>query len=78
MFDEIPDGYNPNFYGYLVYDSSKPLPTQVPLPDSPDHFDDIDLVTSTAYTLDQVATYDKVDLQLVLNLNFSIIDDQTR
>ncbi len=78
MFDEVPDGYNPNFYGYLVYDSSKPLPTQVPLPDSPDYFDDINLVTSPAYTADQVATYDNVDLQVILNLNFSTINNQTR
>ncbi|KAK5634915.1 hypothetical protein RRF57_010627 [Xylaria bambusicola] len=78
MFDEVPDGYDPSFYGYLVYDSSKSLPAQVPLPDSPAHFDDINLVTSPAYTVDQVATYNHVDLQLVLNMNFSIINNQTR
>ncbi|KAI1428862.1 multicopper oxidase [Xylaria sp. FL1777] len=78
MFDEVPDGYNPNFYGYLVYSSSKPLPTQVPLPDSPPYFDDINLVTSPAYVADQVATYDNVDQQIILNLNFSIINNQTR
>ncbi|KAI0427174.1 multicopper oxidase [Xylaria sp. FL1042] len=78
MFDEVPDGYNPNFYGYLVYDSSKPLPAQDPLPENPDYFDDLDLVTSSAYTADQVATYDHVDQQFILNLNFSIINNQTR
>ncbi|KAI8632680.1 multicopper oxidase [Xylariaceae sp. FL1651] len=78
MFDEVPDGYNPNFYGYLVYDSSKPLPAHVPLPDSPDYLDDIDLVTSPAYTTDQAAEYGHVDRQIILNLNFSIIDNQTR
>jgi iron transport multicopper oxidase len=78
MFDEVPDGYNPNFYGYLVYDSTKPLPAQTPLPDSPATFDDLDLVTSSAYTADQVAEYGYVDKQIILNLNFSIINDQTR
>ncbi|KAI0388597.1 multicopper oxidase-domain-containing protein [Xylariaceae sp. FL0594] len=78
MFDEVPDGYNPNFYGYLVYDSSKSLPAQTPLPDSPAVFDDLDLVTSPAYTSDQVAEYGTVDKQIILNLNFSIINDQTR
>ncbi|KAI2633347.1 multicopper oxidase [Xylaria nigripes] len=78
MFDEIPEGYNPNFYGYLVYNSSKPLPDQVPLPDSPAHFDDLDLATSAAYTLDQAAEYEHVDHQVVLNLNFTTINNQTR
>ncbi|KAI1366313.1 multicopper oxidase [Xylaria arbuscula] len=78
MFDEVPEGYDPNFYGYLVYDSSKPLPAKVPLPDNPAYFDDLDLVTSTAYAADQVAAYDNVDLQLILNTNFSIVNNQTR
>jgi hypothetical protein len=78
MFDEVPDGYNPNFYGYLSYDSSKPLPPQIPLPDSPDYLDDTKLSTSPAYVADQVSTYNYVDRQIILNLNFSIIDNQTR
>ncbi|KAI0550600.1 multicopper oxidase [Xylaria curta] len=78
MFDEVPDGYNPNFYGYLVYDSSKPLPPKVPLPDSPATLDDTKLSTSSAYTADQVSVYGQVDTQIILNLNFSIINNQTR
>ncbi|KAI0403683.1 multicopper oxidase [Xylaria palmicola] len=78
MFDEVPDGYNPNFYGYLVYDSTKPLPAKVPLPENPEYLNDLDLVTSPAYVADQVAAYNHVDRQIVLNLNFSIINDQTR
>ncbi|KAI1827062.1 multicopper oxidase [Xylaria intraflava] len=78
MFDEVPDGYDPNFYGYLVYDSTKPLPAQTPLPTTPAHFDDLDLVTSTAYQADQVAAYDHADRQIILNLNFTTINGQTR
>ncbi|KAI8954441.1 multicopper oxidase [Xylaria longipes] len=78
MFDEVPDGYNPNFYGYLVYDSSQPLPPQIPLPQNTEYLDDTQLATSPAYTADQVFVYDHVDVQLVLNLNFSIINNQTR
>ncbi|KAI1435430.1 multicopper oxidase [Xylaria sp. CBS 124048] len=78
MFDEIPAGYNPNFYGFLVYDPAKPLPAKVPLPDNPAHFDDLDLVTSEAYKADQVAAYDHVDRQVLLDLNFTTINGQTR
>lgn len=60
-----------------MYDSTKPLPPKVPLlPGAP--FDDIDLVTSTANQYDQVEAYDKVDQQILLNLDFATIDGQTR
>ncbi|KAJ2989114.1 hypothetical protein NUW58_g3630 [Xylaria curta] len=78
MFDETPGSYNSNFYGYLIYDSSKPLPTQAPLPQNPRYFDDIDLATSSAYVADQVSVYGHVDIQLILDLNFTIINNQIR
>ncbi|KAI1177757.1 multicopper oxidase [Nemania sp. FL0916] len=78
MFDDVPDGYDPNFYGYLTYDASKPLPKQVPLPSNPDYLDETVLSTSSAFTADQVAEYDHVDHQIILNLNFTAINNQTR
>ncbi|KAI0202335.1 multicopper oxidase [Astrocystis sublimbata] len=78
MFDEVPDGYDSNFYGYLVYDSTKPMPPKTPLSATANFLDDTKLSTSPAYKVDQVAAYDHVDLQIVLDMNFTVIDNQTR
>jgi iron transport multicopper oxidase len=43
LFDKIPNGLNWNVTGWLVYDSTKPLPTPA-LVDNFNDFDDFDLV----------------------------------
>lgn len=74
----LPNDYNPNFYGYLMYDASKPLPEKQALPAGLPPFDDMVLVTSTANHYDQVDVYDKVDRQIVMDVEFTIIDGMTR
>jgi iron transport multicopper oxidase len=43
LFDTIPTTLNPNVTGWLVYDSSNPLPTPTPVNEF-DPFDDFTLV----------------------------------
>ena len=43
LFDAIPDGYNANVTGWLVYDGTKELPAPTPV-DEFDPFDDFTLV----------------------------------
>ncbi|KAH8896981.1 hypothetical protein GQ53DRAFT_890616 [Thozetella sp. PMI_491] len=77
MFDDIPPGYNPLFYGYLIYDNAKALPTKKSFPNLR-VFDDMDLVTSTSNQWDQAQTYTTVDRQIILNMGFTDLDDQNR
>lgn len=78
MFDSIPMDYDPNFYGYLTHDLHGPLPPQNPITDL-NVIDDIDLVTSSYNPyIDQVETYDNVDYQIIMTMDFTVINNQTR
>ncbi|KAK7911605.1 Cupredoxin [Apiospora marii] len=78
MFDSIPPNYDPNFYGYLVCDEHKPLPTQNPITDLTVK-DDIDFITSTYNPwISQAEVYDHVDHQIVFTMDFTTIDNQNR
>lgn len=78
MFDSTPANYNPNFYGYLVYDDRKPLPPQKPITNLTT-VDDIDLVTARYNPfIDHVDAYDHVDHQIILTMDFTTIDNKNR
>jgi iron transport multicopper oxidase len=77
MFDSVPDGYDPNFYGFLVYDEKKALPSKSPLLENTD-FDDTQLCTSTSNKWDDVDTYDHVDRQIIIDMDFTTILDMNR
>jgi iron transport multicopper oxidase len=78
MFDELPPGFNPDFFGYLVSNPAKPLPAKTPMPEKPQVVDDINFVTSTSNWFGQVAEYTNVDVQLIWNMNFTNATGQTR
>jgi len=68
MFDHVPTWSNPNFYGYLVYNDKKPLPSPIPLVNAT-IFDDFKLVPK-----DKQHAYLNVDHQIVMTMNFD--DDE--
>ncbi|KAF2194873.1 multicopper oxidase [Zopfia rhizophila CBS 207.26] len=69
LFDNIPDGLNPNVTGWLVYDEKKekPAPKEV---EAFEPFDDFGLVPQ-----DKEGIYDKVDHSLTLNLKMDNLGD---
>ncbi|TKA51718.1 hypothetical protein B0A49_08949 [Cryomyces minteri] len=64
MFDTIPADLNLNVYGFLVYDSKKPLPTPTPLTTFA-AFDDFALVPQ-----DRQRLLSKVDHQILMDFDF--------
>ncbi|KAK8856984.1 multicopper oxidase [Apiospora arundinis] len=78
MFDSIPANYNPNFYGYLVHDDRQSLPSQKPITNLT-VVDDLTLVTAKYNPfIDQVDAYDHVDHQIIINMDFTTINNQNR
>jgi|SRR3569833_330059 len=77
MFDDVPKGYNPTFYGWLVYDSKKALPKKSPMA-SLDVFDDMSLSTASCNKYDQVDVYRHVDRQIIVDMDFTTINDMNR
>ncbi|KUJ24481.1 putative ferrooxidoreductase Fet3 [Mollisia scopiformis] len=64
MFDSIPPWANPDVFGWLVYDSKKPLPTPVPLRT----YNTID--DTTLVPVDHMGALTKVDHQIIMTFNF--------
>ncbi|KAK3939678.1 Cupredoxin [Diplogelasinospora grovesii] len=77
MFDDVPAGYDPNYYGYLVYNTRKPLPSKAPITDLT-IFDDLDLVTSNANRYGQNREYENVDRQIILDMDFTTMSGVNR
>lgn len=74
MFDSVPPTLNLNATGYLVYDSSKPLPAEPPtFPAYQTTYDDINLVP-----YDGQALFGPVSKQITLNVNTAQIENQNR
>ena len=69
LFDQIPDGLNPNVTGWLVYDEAKSLPEPAPVAEF-DPFDDFTLVPH-----DGLELYDKVDYSFELNFKMDNLGD---
>lgn len=69
LFDVIPDGLNPNVTGWLVYDTTKPLP-QAALAEDLAYFDDIGLVP-----YDGLEVFDNVDYSLQLDVRMDNLGD---
>ncbi|KAI9818620.1 MAG: hypothetical protein M1832_004393 [Thelocarpon impressellum] len=69
LFDQIPDGLNPNVTGWLVYDEQKELPEPAILEEF-DPFDDFTLVP-----VDGMALLDKVDHSFTLNMKMDNLGD---
>ncbi|KAH8896709.1 iron transport multicopper oxidase FET3 [Thozetella sp. PMI_491] len=69
LFDEIPEGLNPNVTGWLVYDEQKPLPDPAGLED-PEWFDDFDLVP-----FDRQELLEHVDHSLTLEVKMDNLGD---
>ena len=67
-----PAGYNPNATAYLVYNEKKPLPKSVVLYGF-DFFDDVSLVP-----YDKQALMAPVDRQIVINMNFGVLNGVNR
>jgi len=68
MFDHVPPGANPDVYGYLIYDTTKPLPSVSPLRDYT-VFDDFQLIPK-----DRQLALTNVDQQIMITMDFE--DDQ--
>ena len=74
MFDHVPHTLDLNATGYLVYDSSKPLPAEAPtFPSYSTTYDDINLVPYDGMPLLQ-----PVSKQITLNVNSGPVDQQNR
>ena len=74
MFDSVPSTLNLNATGYLVYDTSKPLPSAAPTFNSYDGaFDDFAL---TPY--DKTPLFKPVTRQVILNVDSGVVDNQNR
>ncbi|KAF3937579.1 Laccase-4 [Dactylella cylindrospora] len=56
LFDQIPEGLNPNVTGYLIYDDSKPLPEPA-FVDAFEPFDDFNLIPLDGEDLWEDPTY---------------------
>ncbi len=69
LFDVVPDGLNPNVTGWLVYDSSKDMPTAKEVP-AFEPFDDFALVP-----YDREELFDHVDRSITLDLKMDNLDD---
>ena len=72
MFDSIPPWANPDVYGYLIYDSSKPLPPVSPLRDY-NVFDDFNLIPQ-----DRQTAFTNVDQQIMIYMDFEDDDGINR
>jgi len=64
MFDHIPPNAQPNVYGYLIYDSSKPLPPVSPLTNLSE-FNDMVLVPQ-----DGMGALRNTDHQILITMDF--------
>ena len=74
MFDHVPPKLDLNATGYLVYDSSKPLPKEAPtFPSYNTAYDDFNLVPYDGEPLLQPVTK-----QITLNVNSGQVDQQNR
>jgi iron transport multicopper oxidase len=69
MFDKVPEGLNPNVTGWLVYDSSKPLPAPANITEFTP-FDDFTLVPQ-----DGTKLLDKVDYSMTLDMKMGNLGD---
>lgn len=69
LFDQIPDGLNPNVTSYLVYDEAKPLPTPKEI-DAFEPFDDMKLVPTDGEEL-----YEDPDLVVQLDVVMDNLGD---
>jgi iron transport multicopper oxidase len=69
LFDDVPEGLNPNVTGWLVYNDAKekPAPKEV---ESFDPFDDFKLIP-----YDKEEIYDHVDHQIQLDMKMDNLDD---
>jgi iron transport multicopper oxidase len=72
MFDHVPPWANPDVYGYLVYDSKKPLPPVSPLR-TYDVFDDFNLIPEDCTT-----AFTNVDRQIMITMDFENDDGINR
>lgn len=72
MFDHIPAWANPDVFGYLVYNSEKPLPKPTPLRT----YDVID--DTTLEPKDGMGALAKVDHQIVISMDFDSDDGINR
>jgi iron transport multicopper oxidase len=73
-FRSIPGYLHPNATGYLVYDSSKPVPPEAPRVGSYDIIDDFGLVPQDRQPL----LFGRPDASIVLNIDFFQRDGQNR
>ena len=74
MFDTYPSTLDLNATGYLVYDSSKPLPAEAPtFPSYNTAYDDFDLVP-----YDGQALFQPVSKRITLTVNSGPVDNQNR
>ncbi|KIX07946.1 uncharacterized protein Z518_02600 [Rhinocladiella mackenziei CBS 650.93] len=69
LFDQIPDGLNPNVTSFLVYDKSKPMPTPREI-DTFEPFDDMTLVPTDGEEL-----YENPDLVVQLDVVMDNLGD---
>lgn len=69
LFDDIPDGLNPNVTGWLVYDDTKekPAPKEI---DAFEPFDDFELIP-----YDKEELLDKVDRSITLDMKMDNLND---
>ena len=74
MFDSVPSTLNLNATGYLVYNTAKPLPSEVPTFDSYNGgLDDFGLVP-----YDKLALFKPVTRRIVFDVNSGVTDGQNR
>ena len=69
LFDDVPDGLNPNVTSYLVYDDSKPKPAPKPV----DEFNTADDFALVPY--DKSPLLDRVDQTITLDLKMDVLRD---
>ena len=69
LFDQVPDGLNPNVTSFLVYDDSKPMPTPKEI-DAFAPFDDMELVPTDGEEL-----YEDPDLVITLDMLMDNLGD---
>lgn len=65
MFDEVPPGQTWDVFGFLIYDSKKPLPKPKPIKELKP-YDDFQLIPQ-----DRQLAYTNVDRQIVLTMDFT-------
>ena len=76
MFDSVPSTLNLNATGYLVYNTSKPLPLEAPTFSSYNDGSALDDFGLVPY--DKLALFKPVTRQVVLNVNSGVTDNQNR